>query len=40
MVDRCVRVDGAMEGDLGGTGGGIDILVGINGRRVVIVCSL
>ena len=35
MVDRWVRVDGAREGDLGGTGGGIDILVGINGRRAL-----
>ena len=26
MVDRWVRVDGAREGDLGGTGGEIDIL--------------
>lgn len=28
MVDRWVRVDGAKEGDLGGSGGGIDILNG------------
>jgi len=26
VVDRWVRVEGAKEGDLGGTGGGIDIL--------------
>ena len=28
MVDRWVRVEGAKEGDLGGTGGEIDILDG------------
>ena len=26
MVDRYVRVEGAIEGDLGGSGGGVDIL--------------
>ena len=26
MVDRYVRVEGAIEGELGGSGGGVDIL--------------
>jgi len=42
VVDRYVRVEGAIEGDLGGSGGGVDILVNwknkMNEERVRVVC--